>query len=143
MWFISNHKNMSEIQLHKRLDEQTVVTILERYLSKELSIDEAMKYLCIGRSRFFEMVKAYRNPKVTFSIAYKRTTPKRMSSEAEKHILAELEEEKKLIENRNIPVWTYNYSAVRDTVLQKYQVDVSVPTIITRAKDHGYYQFNK
>jgi len=50
------------------------------------------------------MVKAYRDPKETFSIAYKRTTPKRMSSEAEKHILAELEEKKKLIENRNIPV---------------------------------------
>lgn len=134
---------MSKVQLHKRLDEETVVVILERYLSKELSVEEALKYLCVGRSRFFEMVKAYRDPKKIFSIAYKRATPTRISAETENCILRELEEEKKLIENREIPVWTYNYSAVRDTILQKHNVTVSVPTIIARAKEHDYYQFNK
>ena len=101
-----------------------------------------MEYLGIGRSRFFEMVKAYRDQKETFSIAYKRTTSKRISAEAEKHILAELEADKKLIENRAIPVWTYNYSAMRDA-LQKHGVTVSVPTIIARAKEHEYYQAKK
>jgi len=130
---------MSEVQLHKRVDEQTVVTIIERYLAKELSVEEGMHYLSVGRSRFFEIVKGYREHSDTFSIAYKRASTKKINGDAEKYILTELEEEKKLIENKDIPVTTYNYSVVLDLLLEKYGVKVSVPTIITRAKEHGYY----
>lgn len=132
---------MSKVQLHKRLDEETVVTILERYLSKDISVEEAMQYLSLKRARFFRLLKAYRHGD-NFSMTYKRRTTKRISDETEKQIVAELEEERKLIENRDITVATYNYSAVKDA-LQKNGITISVPTIITRAKEHGYYQFKK
>lgn len=132
---------MSRAQLHKRLDEETIVTILERYLSKDVSVEEAMQYLSLKRARFFRLLRAYRHGD-NFSMAYKRRTTKRISTKAEEQIITELEGEKRLIENRNLPVWTYNYSAVQD-VLQKNGMTVSVPTIIARAKEHGYYQFKK
>jgi hypothetical protein len=134
---------MSKKQLHKRLDEQTVIAVLERYLSKELSVEDAMQYIGLGRSQFFAVVKAYREQKDDFSIAYTRQSQKRISSDAEKHILAELEKEKKLIENKDIPVTTYNYSAIQDTLVETYGVAVSLPTIIARAKEHGYYKAAK
>ncbi len=137
------HICMSKKQLHKRLDEQTVIAVLERYLSKELSVGEAMEYVGIGRSQFFTLVKSYREQKDDFSIDYERKSPKKISSDTEEHILVELSAEKKLIENRDIPVTTYNYSAVRDTLQQKYKITVSVPTIIDRAKKHGYYHTAK
>lgn len=134
---------MSKKQLHKRLDEQTVIAILERYLSKELSVEEAMEYIRLGRSQFFEVVKEYREQKDDFSIGYKRQSQKRISSDAEKYILEELEKDKELVENRDIPVTTYNYSAVQDTLLQEHKISVSLPTIIDRAKEHGYYHAHK
>lgn len=129
--------------VHKRLDEQTVMLVLERYLAKELSVEEGMEYLGLKRARFFRVLKAYREQPDQFSIAYKRRSSNRIGVNAEAAILAELVEEKKLIENRAIPVTTYNYSAVRDALIQKYGVHVSVPTIITRAKAQGYYVAKK
>ena len=38
-----------------------------------------------------------------------------------------------------MPVRFYNYSAVRDDLLKQHKVKVSVPTIINRAKDNGFY----
>lgn len=134
---------MSKRQLHKRLDDQTVIAILERYLSKELSIEETMTYLGLQRAMFFRVLNTYRENPDQFTIAYTRQSSTRISVKAEKYILTELEEEKKLIENRDIPITTYNYSAVKDTLQQKHNISVSVPTIIARAKEHGYYQAHK
>lgn len=63
----------------------------------------------------------------------------KISEEAEKLILKELRKEKQLIDNKNIPVRFYNYSVVRDDLLKQHGVKVSVPTIISRAKDNGFY----
>lgn len=129
-------------QLHKRLDNETVVTILERYLTHDLSVTEAMSYLGLKRSRFFAVLKAYRSGD-DFNIAYERTTPKRITAQAETKILDELEQEQQLIENKAMPITTYNYSAVCDTLLEKHGIKVSVPTIINRAKANGYYFTHK
>jgi len=48
------------------------------------------------------------------------------------------EEEKALIDNPNLPIHTYNYSAINDRLkktVSKYQQ----PTVINRAKSYGYY----
>lgn len=134
---------MSPQQLHKRLDEQIVITILENYLSKEIDQAEAMRYLGLQRTRFFELLQEYQNNTDEFSLEYRRATPKRISEETETLIKQELKKEKQLIENKNITIRSYNYSAVRDTLLDKHQAEVSVTSIINRAKKWGYYQKKK
>lgn len=131
---------MSNQQLHKRLDEQTVSTILESYLAREITSQEALGYLGVKRSRFFEILKQYQRNSDEFTVAYQRRSPKRISAETEALLLAELEKEKALIANKDIAIRTYNYSAVRDTLLEKHAAGISVTTIISRAKEWDYCQ---
>jgi hypothetical protein len=46
----------------------------------------------------------------------------------------ELETEKSLIDDPSMPVRFYNYSFIRDQIMKKHHQEVSVPTIIDRAK---------
>jgi hypothetical protein len=66
-----------------------------------------------------------------------------ISSEAEKAILIELRSEKKLIDNRDMPIKHYNYSAVKELLEEKHDIAVSLPTIISRAKKSGFYRGKK
>ena len=62
--------------------------------------------------------------------------------EIEKNIFKELGEEKKLIENKDMPIKFYNYSYIKDQLWNKYQQKVSLPTIINRAKKNDFYFLN-
>ena len=128
-------------QLRKRLSEEQVKAILENYVSGEIAAQSARENLQLKRSQFFDLVKAYRDNPDTFTL----TPPKKdnrhlkIPDEAEKLIIKELEKEKQLIDNKDMPVRFYNYSSVRDDLLKHHGVKVSVPTIISRAKDNGFY----
>ena len=128
-------------QLRKRLTEEQVKVILENYVSGEITAQSARENLSLKHSQFFDLVKAYRDNPDTFTL----TPPKKdnshlkISDEAEKLIIKELKKEKQLIDNKDMPVRFYNYSAVRDDLLTQHGVKVSVPTIISRAKDNGFY----
>ena len=52
----------------------------------------------------------------------------------EKNILNELGVEKGLIDDRSMPVRFYNYSYLKDQLWKKYGQEISVPTIVDRAK---------
>lgn len=127
--------------LHKRLSEEQVKAILESYSTGEIGLTSALENLGLKRSRFFLLLKTYHNQPDTFSIV----PPKRenahikIAHRAETLIVQELNKEKQLIENRDMPVTSYNYSAVRDDLLKTHQVKISVPTIINRAKMAGFY----
>lgn len=95
--------------------------------------EEAQETLDIRRSRFFVVLKEYRTDPEAFSIAYERKTPRRISVEAEAAIQRELLREKALIDDPEIPISGYNYSALRDC-LRKDGIKVSVNTIIDQAK---------
>jgi len=132
---------MSNQQIHKRLIREQVITILENYLAGEIKTNEACSNLGIKRSRFFKLLSAYRNNPDDFDIKHKGNEGNRgISSVAETKILVELKEEKKLIDNRDMPIKHYNYSAVKELLEEKHNIIVSLPTIISRAKDNGYYQ---
>ena len=127
-------------QLHKKFPTEQVKSLLERYRSKEIKIEYILEILGVRRSRFFELLKEYRRDPENFSILYKRTkSPRRISDSIEKNILAELRIEKRFIEDKNIPIRTYNYSYIRDQLWSKYRQKVSVPTIIDRAKKNNFY----
>jgi hypothetical protein len=65
-----------------------------------------------------------------------------LSAEAESEIERELLREKEIVENRDLPISGYNYSALRDR-LKKNGIKVSVTTIIDRAKRLGCHKPRK
>jgi hypothetical protein len=127
-------------QLHRSFRDQQVRSLLQSYIDKEVELGYILDILKIGRSRFFALLKDYRQNPSQFSIVYKRQQKTRsISPEIEKNILHQLRWEKRLIENADIPIHSYNYSYIRDLLWQKHQQKVSVPTIIKRAKENDFF----
>lgn len=121
-------------QIHKRLANELVRTVLERYVREEIDVEQTMALLGLKRSQFFEWVKRYKENPKGFCTESKRTGNHRTDEELEKNIISELEIEKGLIDDQSIPVRFYNYSYLKDQLWKKYRQEVSVPTIIDRAK---------
>ena len=129
-------------QLHKRFSDEQVSFLLHSYSQGLLSRQEVQDTLVIGKTRFFELWKQYQTDPDSFSIAYQRQPSRRISEEVERVIENELLRDKELIENPEIPISTYNYSALRDRLL-KQDITVSVNTIIDRAKRLGCHKPRK
>jgi hypothetical protein len=126
-------------QIHKRLIDEQVRMILDRYTQKELKADQAMRLLELKRRQFFEWVKRYREDPQSFSVGYNREEASRkIRPEIEKNMLGELQLEKGLITDPTLPIRFYNYSYIQDQLKKKYQEEVSLPTIIDRAKKTGF-----
>jgi len=120
-------------QLHKRLSVEQVKVLLQGYLQGTMVRSEVAEMLQINKTRFFELLKEYRQDPEAFSIAYERATPAHLSVEVEAAIQEELLREKALVEDPQLPIWDYNYSALRDR-LRKKGMRVSATTITKRAK---------
>ena len=127
-------------QLHKRFSSDQLKELFERYLQDEIERKYIQEIPEIKKSRFFMLLKQYKDNPQHFTIQYQRTTPSRIiSPEIEQNILTELSIEKKIIQNKEIPLTSYNYSYLRDRLRGIYHQKVSLPTIIDRAKKHGVY----
>ncbi len=110
-------------------------------MSKTIKAKEAIRYLGIGRTRFYELDKLYRENPETYQLEYVRHVPvSRLNPEVMVNILKELATEKEIITNPAIPTRRYNYTYVKQLLESQYQQNVSVPTIIALAKKHGYYK---
>lgn len=120
-------------QLHKRLSNEQVQAFLQSYCQGKLTRAEVQEVLEVGKTRFFSLLKVFREDPQKFTIAYHRRTPAKISSQAEVKIKKALLKEKMIVEDPDLPISGYNYSAIHDR-LKKEGVHVSVPTIITRAK---------
>lgn len=128
------------VQLHKKFTDEQVKQLFKRYVNKKLERKYIQELLEIKKRRFFELLKRYRENPENFSIQYSRSKPtRRLDPEIEQNILKELSEEKKLIVNKELNIYRYNYSFIKDTLQDKYNQAVSLPAIISRAKAHGYY----
>lgn len=128
------------VQLHKKFTDDQVKQLFKRYVNKELERKYIQSILKIKKRRFFELLKQYRENPENFSVQYNRSKPtRRISPESEKAILKELSEEQKLILDKDINIYRYNYSYIKDILQSDYDYSVSLPTIISRAKSHGYY----
>ena len=125
-------------QIHKRLSNELVRTVLEKYVSKEISVEQTMELLGLKRSQLFEWVKRYKESPENFCMESKRTGNRRISEEIEGNILTELKIEKGLIDDPSMPVRVYNYSYLKGQLLKKYHQEVSVPTIVNRAKKTAF-----
>jgi transposase InsO family protein len=127
-------------QLHKRFSNNQVKSLIESYIRKEIELSYILSIMDIGRSRFFEILKKYRQNPDTFSLDYSRgSINRKISGEVEDDILTELYIDKCMIEDKSNPIKYYNYSYIKDLLLSKYGHKVSLPTIIDRARRFGFY----
>jgi len=126
-------------QLHKRFSSDQVKELLERYSKREIERKYIQEILGIGKSRFFMLLKQYQEDPQLFTIQYERNTPPRISPEVEQIILKELTIEKGIIQNKETPLKSYNYSFIKDHLKKKYRQKISLTTVIRRAKKHGFY----
>jgi len=120
-------------QLHKRLTKEQVKLLIQGYDQGKMSRAEAQEMLGVGKTRFFALVKQYRQSNEKFSVRYARTSPPKISPEVENLIREALLREKEIVEDPDLPISDYNYSAIRDRLRTK-AVNVSVTTIIDRAR---------
>jgi transposase len=127
-------------QLHKRFSSDELKKLFDRYLQNEVERKYIQEILGIKKRRFFMLLKQYKENPTDFTIQYQRMTPPRIiSPEIEQNILKELAIEKKIIQNKEVPLTSYNYSYIQDRLKGQYHQKVSLPTIIDRAKKHGFY----
>lgn len=125
--------------LHKRFSGKEVTEIFERYLSKEIGVEQGLALLKVKRRRFFDLLKVYRKRPDDFTLTYKRKTSNhKIDDREDKAILKELEKEKKIIDDKKNPVKFYNYSYLKNILEEKHKIKVSVSTVIRRAKKMGF-----
>ena len=126
-------------QIHKRFTTEQVKALLGQYDQGHMTRKEVQQQLDIGKTRFFAVLADYRQDASAFSVAYERTAPSRLPQATEDALQRELREEKALVEDKRLPISSYNYSAVRDE-LGKEGIVVSLPTVIDRAKRFDCYK---
>jgi len=126
------------MQVHKSFTAEQVKALLKGYCQGMIERKAVEDMLGIEKTRFFALLKHYRNNPEGFSLAYRRKTVKRLHGSVEKEIEHALKEEKCLIDDPELPITDYNYSAIRDRLLKK-GTKVALSTIIDRAKESGCY----
>ena len=126
-------------QLHKRFTGEQIKVLLRGYCQGALTRAEVQEMLDIGKTRFFALLKEYRQHPEAFTLSYRRATRGRLSTAVEAEIERQLLREKEMVEERRLPISGYNYSALRDRLAKK-GIKVSLNTIISRAKRLGCYK---
>jgi len=127
------------MQLHKRLDLKRVKLILDWYQQGFLTLPEACNKLGVKRRRFFTLLRQYRTDNLKSLAPQRSNSHRRIAPSIEAAIRTELERDKALVSNKDIPVKTYNYRAIRDTVVASTGQGLSAQTVRNRAKAWGYY----
>lgn len=127
-------------QLHKRFTDDQVKLLLDLYINKTITLQQALQQLECRESRFFELLRRYRESPKDFTIAYARNEPQhRLPKEIDEVIREELQGDRRLIGDREIPIWQYNYAAIRDNVVKRVNRKISAQTVRNRAKKWGHY----
>jgi len=128
------------IQIHRRFTDDQVKLLLDLYLNKTITLQQALQQLECSKGRFYQIFKAYRNAPESFTIAYARNEPQhRLPKEVNEVIREELEGDRKLIGDKEIPIRNYNYAAIRDNVVKRLNYKISAQTVRNRAKEWGYF----
>ncbi len=108
---------MPKEQIHKRFTTEQVKIILDWYEHGGLKAEEAAERLGCKISRFYILLRRYRQNAKGFNIAYpEKQGHNQISKQLIGSIRTELGKGKELIENRDIPVNSDNYAAIRDEV---------------------------
>lgn len=121
-------------QLHKRISEEAVKQILDKYVAKEFKAKQARVLLGLSKSAFFVLAAKY---KKNGNVGYVRKSSHRIAQKTRENVLKELAIEKeKIIDNPQVPVNRYNYSFIQRLLPKEERI--SVPSIIKIAREAGY-----
>lgn len=127
-------------QIHKKFTDQQVKELMMKYLNKEIERKYIEQILGIKKAMFFRLLQSYRSNPDQFSVEYKRSGKTRCIAPEIKHnIIKELAIDKKAIQNKDIPLYRYNYSYVQKRLKKNYGQSVAVSTVIQHAKANGFY----
>jgi hypothetical protein len=129
-------------QIHTKFTSEQIKVLLGSYEKGILSREEIEKTLGIGKTRFFALLKLFRENHESFTIDYQRVSNKRLDPDIEEKIRTELLRDKALIDDKDLPISGYNYAALTDR-LKKDGINVSTTTIIKRAINLGCYHARK
>lgn len=121
-------------QIHKKFTVDQIIVLLSSYKNGNIGRAEIENTLGIGKTRFFALLKQYRDNPDSFSIDYQRQNKPRLSDATEEKIRKELQRDKDLVEDDELPIHSYNYAAVTDR-LKKDGIQVSTTTVIKRANN--------
>jgi len=110
-------------QVHKRFTSEQVKELLDRYLKNEIERKYTQEILRIRKRRFFVLLKQYKDNPQHFTVQYRRTrAPRTISPMTEQNILKELSIDKKIIQDKEIPLKSYNYSYIKDRLRVTYHL---------------------
>lgn len=126
------------VQIQKKFTVDQIKVLFKSYENGHISRTEIENTLGIGKTRFFALLKQHRDDPDSFSIDYQRQCKSRLSDETEEKIRKELQPDKQLVENNELPISNYNYAAVTDR-LKKAGIQVSTTTVIKRAIQQNCY----
>ena len=130
--------------IHKHFTNEQVKELLQKYLNKEVERKYLQEILNIGKSRFFELIQAYRKNPKEFSVEYKRSGKTHsIAPQIKKNIIKELTFDKNAIQNEDIALYRYNYSYVKKRLEETYGQSAGLSTIIRYAKANGFYLPNR
>ena len=73
-------------QLHRRFSDEQIKVLFRGYCQGLLSRAELQDMLGIGKTRFFALLKQYREDPDGFTVSYDRATAARLSAAAEAQI---------------------------------------------------------
>ncbi len=73
-------------QLHKRFNTEQVKMLFERYNTGDMSRTEIQEILGLGNTRFFALLKSFKNDTNGFEINHQRIPRSRLSIETETKI---------------------------------------------------------
>jgi len=90
--------------VHKRFTDEQVKVLFNGYCQGLLGRVEIQELLDIGKTRFFALLKEYRQAPEAFSVAYERSATGRLSPATEAEIERELLREKRIVEDKRLPI---------------------------------------
>ena len=93
------------VQIQKEFTASQGKKLIERYLKREISVHYGLEILGIKRSRFFVLLKQYKECLNKFSIQYTRNiTSGKIPHDIEDTIMRELQIKKDMIQDKDIPL---------------------------------------
>lgn len=127
-------------QLHTNFNNEQVKQYLAWYIDGTMSQDDVCQQLGIKQSRFYALLKLYKTSPANFSVAYGRDYANyKKDRTTTAAIRKELELDKSFIDNPNMPIMFYNYSAIRDAIAESTGSTLTAQTVINYAKKWGFY----
>ncbi|MBI2851256.1 MAG: hypothetical protein HYX80_09525, partial [Chloroflexi bacterium] len=99
-------------QIHRRFTVEQIRALLEGYGRGRIDRAGIEEILGIGKTRFFALLKAYRQNPKAFSISYHRVALPKLTAATEGEIARELMRERELVNDNRLPISSYNYSAL-------------------------------